>query len=194
MRLTEIQRVDSIAPEDFRGQFLKQRRPVIIKTLSHNWPAYTQWNWDYFSKLVGDIKVAVYNNVRAGARVPVNGADDYILFGDYLDMIQGGPVELRIFLFNIFSAVPGIVRDFSFPEGYLKNVLRRYPMLFVGGEGSIAHMHYDIDLSHIFHTQFLGKKLVLLLDNSQSPLIYRMPGTVETVSYTHLTLPTIYSV
>ncbi len=31
-------------------------------------------------------------------------------------------------------------------------------MLFVGGGGSVAHMHYDIDLSHIFHTQFIGRK------------------------------------
>jgi hypothetical protein len=35
-------------------------------------------------------------------------------------------------------------------------------MLFVGGRGSITHMHFDIDLSHIFHTQFGGKKRVLL--------------------------------
>ena len=55
-------------------------------------------------------------------------------------------------------------------------------MLFVGGSGSIAHMHYDIDLSHIFHTQFLGKKRVLLFKNDQSPLIYRMPGTVESAA------------
>ena len=25
--------------------------------------------------------------------------------------------------------------------------VKRYPMLFVGGQGSITHMHFDIDLS-----------------------------------------------
>jgi hypothetical protein len=55
-------------------------------------------------------------------------------------------------------------------------------MLFVGGAGSIAHMHYDIDLSHIFHTQFAGRKRVLLMPNSQSPLLYRMPLTVESAA------------
>jgi len=182
MHLTAIDRVAEITPAEFREKYLIPQKPVIVTNMSHQWPAYTKWTWDYFKGLVGKEKVGVYNNIRAGARVPVNGADDYMLFGDYLDLIQKGPVELRIFLFNIFNAAPGIVEDFTFPHGYLRNVLRKYPMLFVGGSGSIAHMHYDIDMSHIFHTQFLGKKLVLLFPNDQSPFIYRMPGTVESAA------------
>ena len=64
----------------------------------------------------------------------------------------------------------------------VKGFLKKYPMLFVGGEGSIAHMHYDLDVSHIFHTQFVGRKRVLLLPNNQSELIYRMPSTVESAA------------
>ncbi|HEY0272633.1 MAG TPA: cupin-like domain-containing protein, partial [Chitinophaga sp.] len=37
-------------------------------------------------------------------------------------------------------------------------------------------------LSHIFHTQFIGRKRLLLLENSQSPYIYRMPLTVESAA------------
>ena len=182
MHLTAIDRVTDITPDKFRETYLKQQKPVIITHLSHQWPAYQKWTWDHFKKLVGNVRIGVYNNVRAGARVPVNGADGYMSFGEYLDLIQAGPVELRIFLFNIFNAAPGIVEDFTFPRAYLRNVLNRYPMLFVGGAGSIAHMHYDIDMSHIFHTQFLGRKRVLLLANDQSELIYRMPGTVESAA------------
>ena len=36
--------------------------------------------------------------------------------------------------------------------------VKQMPMLFTGGQGSITHMHFDIDLSHIVHTQFLGRK------------------------------------
>jgi len=181
MQLTSIERVSNITPEDFREAYLLPQKPVIITELAHQWPAFSKWNWDFFKGLVGDVQVGVYNNIRAGARVPVNGADDYMKFGEYLDMIQKGPVELRIFLFNIFSHAPHIVEDFSFPT-LIKGFLKRFPMLFVGGAGSIAHMHYDIDLSHIFHTQFLGRKRVLLLHNDQSPLIYKMPATVESAA------------
>ena len=36
-------------------------------------------------------------------------------------------------------------------------------MLFVGGSTSITHMHFDMDMSHILHTQFMGRKKVLML-------------------------------
>jgi hypothetical protein len=70
----------------------------------------------------------------------------------------------------------------NYPEQFAKGFLKRYPMLFVGGAGSVAHMHYDIDMPHIFHTQFIGRKRVLLLDNKQSPFLYRMPATVESAA------------
>ncbi len=182
MQLIPIDRVANISPEDFRRNYLLPKKPLIITELSKGWPAYKRWNWEYFKELVGGVQVGVYNNIRAGAKVPVNGADDTMSFGDYLDLIQTGPVELRIFLFNIFKYAPDLTKDFSFPEQFTTVFLKKYPMLFVGGAGSIAHMHYDIDLSHIFHTQFMGRKRVLLMPNSQSPLIYRMPLTVESAA------------
>jgi len=182
MQLTPIDRVTDISKNEFRTKYLLPKRPVIITDLAKKWPAYTKWTWDYFKELVGQVDVEVYNNIRAGARVPVNGGDGHMLFGEYLDLIQQGPAELRIFLFNIFKYAPQITRDFEFPEQFTRMFLKKYPMLFVGGAGSIAHMHYDIDLSHIFHTQFIGKKRVLLMPNDQSPLLYKMPLTVESAA------------
>ena len=46
-------------------------------------------------------------------------------------------------------------------------------MLFTGGQGSITHMHFDIDLSHIFHTQFMGKKRILLFPFEEQHKLYR---------------------
>ncbi|RFS26484.1 transcriptional regulator [Chitinophaga silvatica] len=184
MIIQHIDRVEEITPAEFKKHYYTPRKPVIIsaKGLSKNWPAYEKWTWDYFKSIVGEQTVGVYNNERAGANTLVNGADDYITFGEYLDMVKTGPVALRIFLFNIFQHAPQLVEDFSWPDFYAKGLLKKYPMLFVGGAGSIAHMHYDIDLSHIFHTQFIGRKRVLLFENKQSPYIYRMPFTVESAA------------
>lgn len=182
MEVQVIDRVDNITPEEFREKYFKPRRPVVIRNLSHSWPAYTRWTWDYFISLVGHEMVGLYNNSRADANTRVNGYDEEMKFGDYLGMVKKGPVQLRIFLFNIFKYAPQIVNDFTWPDHLIKGLLKKYPMLFVGGAGSIAHMHYDIDLSHIMHTQFIGRKRVLLLENSQSPLIYKMPLTVESAA------------
>lgn len=182
MQIQSIDRVENISAQDFKTQYYEPRKPLIITGLSKDWPAHNKWTWDYFTSIVGEQTVGVYDNTRAGAKTLVNGADDYIPFGNYLDMIQKGPVSLRIFLFNIFQHAPQLVKDFTWPDFLVKGFLKRYPMLFVGGAGSIAHMHYDIDLSHIMHTQFIGRKRVLLLDNQQSTLIYRMPLTVESAA------------
>lgn len=182
MQIKEIDRVSTITPAEFRDNYLIPSRPLIITGMSSEWPAHSKWTWDYFKQIVGDIEVPVYNNTRAGANVKVNGGDGYMKFGEYLDLIRRGPSEWRIFLFNVFKHAPFLKQDFAFPDHLMKGFLKRFPMLFVGGEGSIAHMHYDIDLAHIFHTQFIGRKRVLLLENSQSELIYKMPATVESAA------------
>ena len=51
-------------------------------------------------------------------------------------------------------------------------------MLFTGGASSITHIHFDIDLSHILHTQFIGRKRVLLFPFEEQHNLYRKPFEV----------------
>ncbi len=178
MRLQPVDVVDTISPEEFKQKYYLPQRPVIIKDLAKSWPAYTKWNWDYFKQVVGDKKVGIYNNVKSDAYTPINKADEYTTFGEYVDMIRKGPAAWRIFLFNIFNHAPQIVNDFTWPDHLMKGFVKRVPMLFTGGQGSITHLHFDIDLSHILHTQFLGKKRVLLFPYAEQHKLYRKPYEV----------------
>ena len=178
MHLQPVDKVATIDPAAFREKYYDAMRPVVITELAKQWPAYTKWNWDYFKTVVGNTEVGVYNNVKSDAYTPVNKADDYMKFGAYLDMIRKGPVGLRIFLFNIFQHAPQLVADFTWPEDLMKGYVKRFPMLFTGGEGSITHMHFDIDLSHIMHTQFIGRKRVLLFPHEEQYKLYRKPFEV----------------
>jgi hypothetical protein len=153
-------------------------KPLVITDLARQWPAFDKWNWDFFKEVVGNVKVGVYNNIKSDAYTPVNKADGYMKFGEYLDMIRIGPAELRIFLFNLFQHAPQLASDFTWPENLVKGFVKRYPMLFTGGAGSITHMHFDIDLSHIFHTQFVGRKRVLLFPFEEQHKLYRKPFEV----------------
>lgn len=178
MELEQIDRVEEISSDDFRNNYYNKMKPLIITGLAKNWPAYNKWNWDYFKEVVGDVKVGLYNNVKSDAYTPINTADDYQTFGNYIDMIKNGPSAWRIFLFNIFQHAPQLVKDFTWPEDLMKGYVKRYPMLFVGGATSITHMHFDIDLSHILHTQFIGKKRVLLFPHEEQHKLYRKPFEV----------------
>lgn len=169
---------ETLSPEQFRKDYYAKGIPVVIKQLSHQWPAFQKWNWDYFTEAVGNVRVGVYNNTKSDSRTPINTADDYMLFGEYLNMVRKGPVELRIFLFNLFAHAPQLTADFFWPDSYLSGFVKRFPMLFIGGQGSVTHMHFDIDMSHILHTQFIGRKRVLLFPYEQQHRLYRKPWEV----------------
>jgi len=112
----------------------------------------------------------------------VNKADSYTTFGEYIDVIKSGPAAWRIFLFNIFSHAPQLTEDFSWPDHLMKGFVKRMPMLFIGGQGSITHMHFDIDLSHILHTQFIGRKRILLFPFKEQHKLYRKPFEVLSIA------------
>lgn len=188
MQLQPVDTVESISPEDFKTKYYNVMKPLVIKNLSRQWPAYKKWTWDYFIDIVGEKEVGVYNNVKSDAYTPINTADDYMKFGDYLRKVKAGPLDLRIFLFNIFQHAPAIVSDFTWPEELMKGYVKKYPMLFVGGQGSITHMHFDIDMSHILHTQFAGRKRVLLFPFEEQYKLYRKPWEVLSLAnYAHYT-------
>ena len=178
MQLIAVDVVDNISPEDFKKNYYQKMKPLVIKNLSKDWPAYKKWNWDYFINIVGEKEVGVYNNIKSDAYTPINTADAYMKFGEYLKKVKAGPLDLRIFLFNIFQHAPQIVDDFTWPEALMKGFVKKYPMLFVGGQGSVTHMHFDIDMSHILHTQFTGRKKVLLFPFEEQYKLYRKPWEV----------------
>lgn len=178
MQLVQVDTFDTLSPEKFKKNYYTTGKPVVIKDLAKQWPAFSKWNWDYFIDIVGQKDVGVYNNVKSDSYTPINTADAYMKFGEYLEMVKTGPVDLRIFLFNIFQHAPQIVKDFTWPEEYLKGFVKKFPMLFVGGQGAITHMHFDIDLSHILHTQFAGRKRVLLFPFEEQHKLYRKPWEV----------------
>jgi len=152
-------------------------KPLIITELAITMPAYES-GLGLFSTGGGQRGSGRVQQCKERCLYPHQQGDDYMKFGEYLDMVKQGPVALRIFLFNIFQHAPEIVSDFNWPEELLKGFVKRFPMLFVGGAGSITHMHFDIDLSHILHTQFAGRKRVLLFPHEEQYHLYRKPYEV----------------
>ena len=178
MLLQPVPSFHTIEPDEFREKFYVPQKPVVIKDLAMKWPAYTKWNWNFFKQRIGEQRVALYNNIKSDAYTPINSADDYKTFAEYIDMINAGPSGWRIFLFNIFDHAPQLTQDFTWPEHLMKGFVKKFPMLFVGGATSITHMHFDIDLSNILHTQFAGKKRVLLFPFEEQYKLYRKPFEV----------------
>ena len=60
--LKPVDIVDTISPEDFKKNYLKPRKPLIMKGLSKDWPAREKWSLEYFKQIAGDLDVDLVDN------------------------------------------------------------------------------------------------------------------------------------
>ncbi|QNR22555.1 cupin-like domain-containing protein [Croceimicrobium hydrocarbonivorans] len=183
MQLQAVDVVDDISPEEFYQKYVKTRIPVKLKNYSKNWEAREKWTYPFLKEIAGDHKVKLHGAWQD------NGPTQIVMphvkettFGEYLDMLEGDvKSDLRIFLFNLFKLEPSLLNDFDFPpimDGYLED----YPYMFFGCAGSDVRLHYDIDLSNVFITQFGGTKRITLFDQSQTKYLYKLPFTTHSAA------------
>ncbi|SIS91599.1 Cupin-like domain-containing protein [Chryseobacterium ureilyticum] len=173
--LKPIDVVDDISKEDFYEKYLKPRRPVVIKNMAKKWPAYQKWTMEYMKEVVGDVEVPLYDSSKADPSAPINASAAQMKFGDYIDLIQKEPTDLRIFLFDPIKYAPKLLEDYISPKELMGGFLDKYPNMFFGGKGSVTFLHFDIDMAHIFHTHFNGRKHILLFDYKWRERLYQIP-------------------
>jgi hypothetical protein len=169
--------VDDISKEDFYNNYLKPRKPVVIKNLAKKWPAYQKWTMEYLKETVGDVEVPLYDSGKADPAAPINTPSTRMMFSDYIDLIQREPTDLRIFLFDPIKSAPKLLEDYISPTELMGGFLDKHPGMFFGGEGSETFLHFDIDMPHIFHTHFNGRKHVLLFEYKWKERLYKLPYT-----------------
>lgn len=174
--LNPVDTVETISPVDFKNNYLKPRRPVVIKGLTKNWAAREKWTTDYLKQVAGNLQVPLYDNSKVDPSKPINSAAAHMKFGDYLDLIKSEPTELRIFFFNIFKHIPEMLKDIQLPKDLMGGFLESMPAMFFGGSNSVTFLHYDIDLPHLFHTHFGGRKQVILFENKWKRRLYCIPN------------------
>jgi hypothetical protein len=175
-KLSAIDVVDTISPGDFKTKYLNPRKPVVIKDLTNNWPALTKWTPEYLKQVVGNKVIPLYDNSKADPAKPINAPAAQMPFDAYIDLIRSQPTELRIFFFNIFKHAPQLLDDIVLPKNLMGGFLESMPAMFFGGSNSVTFLHYDIDLPHLFHTHFGGRKQVILFENKWKRRLYCIPN------------------
>lgn len=178
MTLEPIEKRAGLSREAFHREYLEPRKPMVFKDLATAWPATEKWTFDWLRQHYGHLEVPLYGNDFHQPGKYYMTPRRHMKLGDYLSLIQEGPTELRMFLYNIFEHAPELTRDFQMPD-IMKGWNKRYYFMFFGGEGSSVNLHYDIDCSHVFLTQFQTRKRVYLFPRDQGPYLYREPYTVK---------------
>lgn len=174
MRLQPVTRVGRVSAAAFTERFRRPRLPVVFERLSENWPARRKWSFDYLRQVAGDTPVPLYGDYQRNARDYQYAHADRMPLADYLDRLEAGQTDLRVFSLNIFTALPALADDFEFPDLGLR-LFEKVAFLFAGGRGARVQMHFDIDLPELLLCHFGGAKRVLLFPPEQTRHLYRVP-------------------
>jgi hypothetical protein len=172
----KIDVVANISKSDFNHHYLKPQKPVVIKGLTENKIAGEKWSINYFKETMGDFMIDLFDNRnKESSKSAFTKADLKMRFGDYLDIIaKDRHTDLRIFLFNLFKLNPDLRNEYPCPDLF-KGILDGIGFMFFGGKNTTVRIHQDIDMSNVIHTQFGGKKRVVLIAPEYSSLLYRLP-------------------
>ena len=183
MKLKQVDKISGIQPEDFLKNYLKPGVPVVITDfISADSPAWKKWNYDYLKEIAGDIKIDVYGKEEESMDRAASAPVGQMTFAEYLDLISKEPTELRLFLFNLLKIRPELKQDVIYNDVTGGKVLQWLPFMFFGGEGSSTRNHFDIDMSHVFISQFQGLKRIWLFPNDQSDLMYKLPYNFHSIA------------
>lgn len=175
MHLQQIESIHGYDKQKFKKEFLRTGVPVIIKDfIQEDSAALHTWDYDHFRQVAGDSMVSVHNEEDAHLDKVSSPPVKKMKFSAYLDLIEKEPTAMRLFLFNLLLDKPAMQKDLHVKR-LADRLITWLPFLFFGGAGSSVRYHYDIDMSHVFLSQFQGVKRVWLFANDQSDLLYRLP-------------------
>jgi len=176
VQLENVERISGISSEDFIANYLKPGKPVIITDFIHpDSPALKKWTYEYFKEIAGDQVISLFGKEETSQDRVASAPVKKMKFSEYLDLIEREPTDLRIFLFNLLKLKPELNGDIIYNDVTNGKILKWLPYLFFGGEGSSTRNHYDIDMSHVFISQYKGIKKIWLFPLDESVKLYKIP-------------------
>jgi len=183
VQLKKVERVSGISSEEFIANYLNPGKPVILTDFIHkDSPALHKWNYSYFKEIAGDQIISLYGKEETSRDRVASAPVAQMKFSEYLDLIEKEPTDLRIFLFNLLKLKPELNNDIIYNDVTNGKVLKWLPYLFFGGEGSSTRNHYDIDMSHVFISQYKGIKRIWLFPLDQSTNLYKIPFSFHSLA------------
>ena len=190
MKFQSIDTVESISKEDFIQNYLKKRKPLLLKGYAKNWKDFDKWNLDYIKDKAGEQIVPLYDSKPADPKKSSDTPATYMKFNEYVDLIKKEPSDLRIFFFIIKDKIPELLKNFTFPDLGLK-YFERLPTLFFGGSEAKVLMHYDVDMTDFFTFSFMEiNEFCYLIQNNQKRFTKFLFQSIQFMRLTMITLIT----
>lgn len=180
MKFQPIPKRSGLSAEEFQEEYLNPVKPVVFKDLVKDWPATEKWTFDWLKQNYGHLEVPLCGNDFHKSGKGYMAFTKHMRFGDYLDLIQHEPTDLRMFAYDLFKEAPELRQDFFMPD-IMSGWHPKYSYVFFGGQGSTVNLHYDIDCGETFLTQFQTRKRVIIFPPENGRYLYQEPFTVKSL-------------
>ncbi len=184
IQLANVDRVSNISRKDFSDCYFTPLQPLIIEDIAKSWPALKKWTPDFFKQQHGDHLVKVYNESFVEAGDSYMAQVRSIPLREFIDAVMTTTQDLRMFLYNIKSGIPELVNDIVYPD-LVDGLSKQFVFMFFGCKDSVTQMHFDIDMSHVFHTAIFGRKTITLFPFEDGENLHRYPFTCRSYLDVH---------
>lgn len=171
-----VDRRTHLSLAEFRNEYMRKGRPVVIDDATEQWAAMDTWSPDFLAERFGDKLVTV-----DGSTLPL---------GDFVDVVRRSTdddpapylsnlVIRRKFPELLADVTPGI--PYAFPHPRTDWLIRKVGYetgadnveFYLGGRGTrFSTLHFDNFYQHAFITQVYGDKEFLLIPPDQTPYVY----------------------
>lgn len=177
----DVDRKNSLPLADFQNRYLTTSTPVVFGNMTHSWPAFRKWNFDFFKKELANHDLDIYSH-----KVGLNQGDSQrpvtnLSGANYFDLLMHEEDVLQVRNLDILSINPKLINDFSYPRLGL-TFKKKSPRLHIGGAGANEHMHYRADLAESFICNFGGRQHVLLVRPELAKYTYEPPLSFESLT------------
>lgn len=166
----EIERIAPPSLDVFRREYQAPRRPVILTGLIDDWPA-RRWSLATLRSRYGHRCVTAVRT--EGGQVVTSARDgipyESILFGDYLDMLEGEVLPSRYMIFPVSDVLPELMHDFVLPA-YCRDAPWFRARFWLSAARTGSPLHRDPP-DNLF-AQIFGRKRFVLFDPDDSPNLY----------------------
>eukprot|EP01080_Neovahlkampfia_damariscottae_P005823 gene5823-9646_t len=176
----KVERVKEMSVEDFLYKHAHKRQPVIFEGIVDKWNAMKKWDFDFFSKNYGNLKVPVFKNPATDKiKVKVRKLKNFL---------KKLPKKRIVSHYQFSKTMPSLLKDIgktpiyfigNFFELFAKYKILQTPFdfkyLFIGGENANIGLRRNIYATNGWNVIIKGEQEWTLIPPRYSKLIRNDP-------------------
>ncbi|KAM3728807.1 Bifunctional peptidase and arginyl-hydroxylase JMJD5 [Dirofilaria immitis] len=163
---------------------IKNQKPVVIRGLVNQWPAFTKWNFSYFDQIIGHRTVPI----EIGSSYADNDWKQTLMtFHDFIEKFietENSDSPGYLAQHRLFDQIPELLNDIIVPDycAFGEDGIDNVDMnIWIGPSGTISPLHFD-PKSNIF-CQVVGRKFLRIVSTAETENVYpRKDGILTNTS------------